>query len=91
MTSRQDGDLRRVAPNRAARLRGVVTADDRGVDVGELVDLGGTEGPDVDAVGLEPELEDLRDADHGVRGLGQDAVADGQRQPVRSAPIVPDS
>src|ERR1700722_16425160 len=44
----------------------VVSADDGGVDVAELVDLRGTEEPDVDAPRLQPVVEDLGHADHGI-------------------------
>ena len=78
------GDLRRAARAGQPHLGvTVIPADHGGVDVAELVDLGGAEEADVDAAGLQPVVEDLRDADHRVRRLGQHAVADGQRQPVR--------
>src|SRR5207302_5684358 len=52
----------------------VVAADDRGVDVAELVQLGGAEEADVDPARLQPVVEHLGHADHRVRGLGQDPV-----------------
>jgi hypothetical protein len=78
------GDLGRAAGARQPHLRVVVVvADDGRVDVREAVDLGGAEEADVDAARLHPVVEDLGDADHGVGGLGQDAVADRHRQPRR--------
>ncbi len=71
---------------RAARARqpdgrmGVVGADHRGVDVAELVQLRRAEEADVDPARLQPVVEDLWHADHGVRRLGQDPVADRKRQ-----------
>jgi len=75
------GDLRGPSPaGQADRGAGVVRPDDGRVDVGEPVDLGRAEESDVDPARLEPVVEDLRHADHGVGGLGQHPVADGQRE-----------
>ena len=61
----------------------VVVADHSGVDIGVAVDLGSTEEADVDPSRLQPVVEDLGNAHHCVRGLGEDAVADRQRQAIR--------
>ena len=74
------GDLRRAAGTGEPGLRRLVRADDGRVDVGVLVELGTAEEPDVDASGLQPVGEDLGDADDGIAGVGQLAVADRQRQ-----------
>src|SRR5208337_4957877 len=75
------GDLRRAARTGQPHLGATVIPADHGrVDVAELVDLGGTEEADVDAAGLQPVVEDLGDAHHRVRRLGQHAVTDRQRQ-----------
>ncbi len=88
ITSRQDAAISGAPPAPGSRTfgLGVIVADDRGVDVAELVDLGGTEEADADPAGLQPVVEDLRHAHHRVRGLGEDPVTDGQRQPVRLGP-----
>ena len=73
------GDLRGAAgAGQPHASGGGSRADHRGVDVAEPVELGGAEEADVDAAGLQPVVEDLRHADHGVGGLGQLAVPDGQ-------------
>ena len=77
------GDLRGAAGARQPDRRARVVADHRGVDVAEPVDLRRAEEADVDPARLEPVVEHLRHADDGVRGVGQLAVADRQRQPVR--------
>jgi hypothetical protein len=76
------GDLR--CPARAGKPGlgvAVGTADHGGVDVAEPVELRRTEEPDADPPGLEPVVEDLRHAHDRVRGLGEHAVADRQREP----------
>ncbi|MND59681.1 hypothetical protein D3C80_508840 [compost metagenome] len=74
------GDLRGAAGTRQAHFRVVVVTDHGGVDVAEAVHLGGAEEADVDAATLQPVAEDLAGGHHGVGGLGQLAVTDGQRQ-----------
>ncbi len=74
------GDFRRAAGSRQAHLGLAVVADHGGVDVAEAVDLGRAEEADVDPSALQPVAEDLAGGDHGIGGLGQLAVADGQRQ-----------
>ncbi len=85
MTSRQEAAISGAPPAPGRRTAGcaVVAADHGRVDVREPVELGGGEEAEVDAAGLEPVVEHLRHADHGVGGGGEDAVADGQRQAVR--------
>ncbi|MNR13761.1 hypothetical protein D3C85_1301870 [compost metagenome] len=74
------GDFRGAAGAGQAHLRREVVADHGGVDVAELVDLRRAEEADVDAPALQPVAEDLAGGHHGVGGLGQFAVTDGQRQ-----------
>jgi hypothetical protein len=50
------------------------------------VDLGRAEESDVDAFALEPVGEHLRDGDDRVRGLGELAVPDRERQLLRLCP-----
>ena len=73
-------DLRGAPRPRQPDVGLVVLADHRGVDVAEAVDLGAGEEPHVDPAGLQPVVEDLGHADHRQRGVGEDAVADRQRQ-----------
>ena len=70
------GDLRRAAAARQPHLRLVVGADDRGVEVGEAVDLGAAEEADGDAAALQPVAEHLHHRHGGERRLAQLAVAD---------------
>ena len=76
-------DLGGAAGAGESHLRLGVVTDDGRVDVGEAVDLGAAEEPDVDAARLQPVVEHLRHADHAVGGVGQLAVADRQRQALR--------
>ena len=78
-----DGDFRRAAAAGQPRLRLVVGADHRGVEIGEAVDLRAAEEADRDAAALQPVAEHLRHRHGGERGVAQFAVADRQRQHVR--------
>src|SRR5215472_10038061 len=58
----------------------MIRTHDRGVDVGEAVDLGGAEKAHVDTAALQPVAKDLGGGDHRVGGLSEVAVPDGERQ-----------
>ncbi len=60
----------------------IIRTDHRGVDVAEAVDLRGAQEADVDPPWLQPVVEDLWNAHDDVGGVGENAVADGQWQPV---------
>ena len=77
------GDLRGAAGAGKPRPGRSVRPDDGGVDVAEAVELGAAKEADVDPAGLQPVAEDLGHAHHGVGGLRQLPVTDGEGQPRR--------
>lgn len=81
---RRAGDLRRAAAAGQPCLGMKIVADDRGVDVAELVELGSTQEADGDAAALQPVAEHFRHRDGGDGGFAQFAITDRQRQHLRS-------
>ncbi len=74
------GDLFGAAGAGQAHLGVVVTADDGGVDVAELIDLGATHESDIHIAALQVQGEDIVHAAHGGGAGDQGGVADGERQ-----------
>ena len=87
ITSAHEAAISGAPPAPGSRTDGAsYDADHRRVDVGEAVDLRRAEEANVDATRLEPVVEDLDQADNGIGGLGEGAVADRERQVLRLGP-----
>ena len=80
------GDLRGPACARQPHFRPLVVADDRAVQIPVRVDLGRAQKAYVDPSALKPVAEDLGHGDHGIRRLGELAVADREREMLRLRP-----
>ena len=93
ITSRHDAAISGAPPAPGSRTRGEPYESPITVVLmfAEAVELRSREEADVDPARLEPVVEDLDDADDRVRGLGEDAVPDRERQDAGLAPSVPDS